>query len=358
MMIRVLIVSDTYLAYGAEKIMLWLGRELSRDADFLVEFAAMFDKEKSEYIGNNISYLFGIDSNKPKYFRLFDYFVSGYLSLRQLFRNCKYDYVVSFGQHSYYILLSLRRIFGFKLVLSERNDPYAVKPFIAFLRKQFYKHADRIVFQTIGAKAFYTNCDREKTNIIPNPIEIPEAKWDIKKTTPSIINVGRLDIKQKRQDVLIKAFRQVVEKYPEAILELCGDGQDRVQLEDLSEKLGIRDRVIFHGKVTNVQDYLLKARVFVFTSDYEGIPNALMEAMALGMPVISTKCSPGGAELLIDSGINGFLVERGDVCGLVDKIIKIISDYNQAVNIGNKARISMAAYNTEEIIEKWKKCFK
>lgn len=339
-------------------MMLWLGHELSRDINFHVEFVAMSDKKPSPYIGNYQSYQFGIDSNRSKYLNLLNYFVKGYLSLRELFDNHRYDYVVSFGQNSFYILLLLRKKYGFKLVLSERNDPYAARPLVASLRRKCYKNADRIVFQTIGAKTFYAGCTREKTHIIPNPITIPDAKWNIDKTTKVIISVGRLDIRQKRQDILIKAFKQVVESYPEFVLEFCGDGPDRALLESLSVDLGIRDKVIFHGRLTNVQDYLLMARVFAFSSDFEGIPNALMEAMALGMPVISTKCSPGGAELLIDSGRNGFLVERGDVSGFAGKIMEMLSDSSLSANMGKRARLSMEAYNAKEIITQWKDCFK
>ena len=348
-------VSNMYSAYGAEKMLLWLGHSLADDTNYDVEFVSLFDTMKTLEVGDNyVSHEFGIPTSGCAFKRYYNYFLKGYKKFNNLFKDNSYDYVVSFGQDSYYFLLLLRRKYRFKLVVSERIDPNACRKIVGFIRKKCYNLADKIVFQTQGAMSFYSQHCSSDVKIIPNPVDIPNEKWDVNKTRNIIINVGRLDIKQKRQDLLIKAFKEVLLYYPDYILQLCGDGNDRRKLELLVAKLGISDHVVFLGKVNNVNQYLLQARLFAFSSDYEGIPNVLMEAMALGMPVISTKCSPGGAELLITSGENGLLVEQGSEKELTNGMISLISNVTQSVKLAENARISMFYYSPAMIIQMWK----
>lgn len=352
---KILIVSNTYSAYGAEKILLWLGHSLAEDGNYDVEFVSMFDKTRAPELGPQyISYNFGISDTGFKLTRYCKLFIKGYYFLTKHFKTNKYDYVVSFGQPSFYLLLFLRRWYRFKLVVSERLDPNACRKIIGFIRKKCYNLADKIVFQTQGAMSFYAQHCSNNVTIIPNPVDIPNEKWDVGKTRNIIINVGRLDVKQKRQDILIKAFKEFLFYYPDYVLQLCGDGKDRNKLESLVSKLGIEDHVIFLGKVNDVNHYLLQAKLFAFSSDYEGIPNALMEAMALGMPVISTRCSPGGAELLITSGENGILVERGCEKDLAESMVSLISNTEYAVKLAKNARSSMRYYSSTMIIQMWK----
>lgn len=353
---KILIISDSFVPYGAEKMLLWIGHSLGR-ARNEVEFVSMFDTIREKAIGFSFpSYEFGISRKGRILFRNYKYFASGYKKLRSLFDCKKYDYVLSFGQKSYYILLLLRSTYKFRIILSERNDPYHAKKIIAHINKLLYNKADKIVFQTEGAKTFYNNI-KNNIYIIPNPVEIPKEVWNIAVTNKSIINVGRLDIKQKRQDLLLRAFKRIQYKYPDYHLELIGDGKDRFKIEALARKLGISDKIIFRGRVNNVNSYLRCASVFVFTSDYEGMPNALMEAMALGMPVVSTNCSPGGARELIESGKNGLLVNCGDEVSLYNAIVGIISTPEVAISYGMQARKSMLKYAPNIISNEWDNLF-
>lgn len=355
LMTKVLIVSNTYSAYGAEKILLWLGRTLAEDEQYDIEYVSFFDENKSLEVGyHSVSHELKIPCQGSILRRYYNYFILGYKRLHGLFRNNKYDYVISFGQYSYYLLLSLRHKFGYKIILSERNDPYFSKPFVGVIKKKLYGLADKIVFQTIGARNFFLNCKEEKISIIPNPIDIPAEKWQIDKAKKSIINVARLNIYPKRQDLLLKAFKELLKTHSDYVLEFCGDGQDRALLETMVSDLGIKDHVFFYGKVKPIEQYLLAARVFVLTSDSEGIPNALMEAMALGMPVISTRCSPGGAELLIADHVSGILVDKGDAQNLFRSMSDLIDNPDVAVRLGENARSSMYEYNSDRIISMWK----
>ena len=355
---RILIISDSFIQYGAEKILLWLGHSLGQIQNNEVEFVSMFDTIREKGIDSLFpSHEFGISRKGIFIVRNYKYFTEGYKKLKTIFNHKKYDYVLSFGQKSYYILLILRNTYKFRIILSERNDPFHTKKIISHINKLLYNKADKIVFQTEGAKTFYNNLNNQNISIIPNPIEIPKEEWDLAFTNKSIINIGRLDIEQKRQDLLLNAFKKIQYKYPDYHLELIGDGKDKLKLELLAKNLGISDKVIFRGRVNNVNSYLLHASVFVFTSDYEGMPNALMEAMALGMPVISTNCSPGGAKALIESGENGLLVDCGDEASLYNAISELISNPEVAISYGRQARKSMLKYAPNIIFYKWNNLF-
>ena len=128
-----------------------------------------------------------------------------------------------------------------------------------------------------------------------------------------------------------------------------------MKLRDLTAALKIGSFVVFHGNTSEIGEKLLNNELFVLTSDFEGMPNALMEAMATGMPVISTKCSPGGAETLIRDGFNGLLVERGDIQGLAVALSRMVDNSQFEIQLANNARNSMRDYSPEVIISMWEK---
>ena len=215
-----------------------------------------------------------------------------------------------------------------------------------------YRYADKVVFQTEGAQQFFDKKTIRKSTIIPNPIVIPELRW-IGFDAKTIVSVGRLHVRFKRQDVLLKSFRKVLDAYPDYKLVLYGDGPDRKSLEQLAKELSMDGSVEFKGKVANVMKIIADEGIFVLSSDSEGMPNALMEAMALGMPVISTDCEPGGAKALIQNGVNGIIVPRGDVDRLAEAIIFYIENKEKADQYGLSARQSMKSYSPNIIICKW-----
>ena len=160
-------------------------------------------------------------------------------------------------------------------------------------------------------------------------------------------------IKQKRQDILLEAFSIVHKKYPEYKLHIYGDGPDYKLLKAYINKLGLDSSVTLFGCVKCVQQKLKDDGVFVLTSDYEGVPNALLEAMAIGMPCISTKCSPGGAEMLIQNNKNGYLIECGNINDIADCISSFIDNKELAQALGKEARISIRKFDPQIIINNW-----
>ena len=218
--------------------------------------------------------------------------------------------------------------------------------------------ADGAVFQLPKARGYYNNI-KEPTAIIPNPIV---AKTEIRcegyeKRKHVIASHGRIDIFQKRQDVLIDAFAKIVKDYPDYQLQIYG-GQwpgtnDEERLKTQIKQLGLEEKVLLMGVSKDPQKDIKDAMMWVSTSDFEGISNALMDAMAIGIPVVATDCSPGGAAFLIKNKENGILVKRGDAQAVYEGMKYMIEHPVEADKMGRKALEIEKLLDSEKIERQW-----
>ncbi|MBO5485678.1 MAG: glycosyltransferase, partial [Eubacterium sp.] len=147
-------------------------------------------------------------------------------------------------------------------------------------------------------------------------------------------------------------FSRVVREFPELELVIYGEGSYREELEKERARLGLEEKIKLPGAVDCVADAVQSAKLFVLSSDYEGMPNALLEAMALGIPVISTDCPCGGPAEIIRDGENGFLVSVGKEEELIDAMQKLLRDDELGNRIGNNARQVQQDYSEEQTFEK------
>ncbi|MCR4769936.1 MAG: glycosyltransferase [Bacteroidaceae bacterium] len=241
-----------------------------------------------------------------------------------------------------------------KSIICERNDPFKPHYYKLKLTKPLFRLADGAVFQLPKVSEYYSMV-KGPTAVIPNPVVAKTEKFEllpIEQRKNVIVSLGRLDIFQKRQDILIKAFAKFLKGHPDYRLELYGDGPDEGKLKELVVMLGLSDSVIFGGITNHSLQILNKAKFFVLSSDFEGIPNALLEAMSIGLPCISTKCRPGGAEYLIQDGVNGLLIEAGNVDALCQSMNKI-ADTGIGDIIGNNAKTISNRFSEERIADMW-----
>lgn len=267
----------------------------------------------------------------------------------------KPDIIISFLPIPNALAVLCGNSLGIPVVISERADPYQCMSRLDGVLHRIYEKADGAVFQTTGAKAFYKDSLQKKSIVIPNPIMIKGTNIEhnyiaVKK---EIVSVGRFENVQKRQDVLLKAVKIVFETYPEYRLVLWGDGPDEKMLKDLAKNLGIENKVVFAGVTHETLNKINGSEIFVLSSDYEGIPNVLMEAMSIGMPCIATDCSPGGARMLLRNGADGKLVECGDYKSLAREIIDYISNKDIEINYGQKAKKILYRFSYDEIMTSW-----
>ena len=156
---------------------------------------------------------------------------------------------------------------------------------------------------------------------------------------------------------MIRAFKQIADRYPEYKLIIYGEGEKRAALTELICELGLENRVYLPGTEKSIFDKIKDASMFVFTSDFEGLPNALIEAMALGLPCISTKCSPGGAEELIKDGENGILVDCGDESQISAAMEALLSDKTKCEILGENAFKIRERVSVNEIVTQWENYF-
>mgnify|MGYP004491286705 CR=1 FL=1 len=263
------------------------------------------------------------------------------------------DIILSFLNTTNLIVLSAKyRVKTIPIVVSERNDPNLYNKILRTVISNIYPKADLIICQ--GSKvASYYKSKRGKTVVIPNPINISSIGDYHEQREKKIVSVGRL-IEVKNHKLLINAFKKISEEYPDYILEIYGEGELRNELERLIETLDIADRVFLRGNKKNVMQYIDTAQCFVLTSNYEGFPNVLLEAMASGLPVISTDFPTGIAYDLIENGINGYVVPVGDEDKLVDAIRNVLKSKELQSKMGKSNLYVRELYSEEIICRKWK----
>ena len=168
------------------------------------------------------------------------------------------------------------------------------------------------------------------------------------------INVGRLQ-SQKNQALAIRSFAKVHAKHPNTILEIVGEGELRGNLESLVEQLGLSESVMLTGQSDNVKEKLNYSDAFLQSSDYEGLPVSVLEAMACGLPIVSTKA--GGTVDIVSSDKNGFLVDIGDEDGLVQAMNKLIEDNNLRIAMAKESREMSMPYSIQACAKQYEKLF-
>jgi len=247
---------------------------------------------------------------------------------------------------------------GIPVVVSERNNPLAQRQPLGFelLRRHLYPRAAALVVQTEAARSWGLDfMPHDKVHVIPNPLYIQHSSPRQETTVPvdrSIVcGMGRL-IPGKGFDLLIHSFHKAARDKPEWSLLILGEGEDRPRLEGIIRELGMQDRVQMPGRARDPFDYLRSSTLFVLSSRHEGFPNALIEAMALGLPVISTNCPFGPSEILND-GIDGMLVPNGDVQALARTMDYLMVHEDERKRLGNHARESSGRFSLETVMDRW-----
>lgn len=242
-----------------------------------------------------------------------------------------------------------------KAIVSERNDPknFEGKRIVKYISRLFMKFANGYVFQTEDAKKFYKKYLKDKGIVIYNPVFMDSIPCrNNEKIEDKIVAVGRLT-NQKNHKMLIDAFEIIKEEYPNLKLEIYGEGCLHNELQDLINNYGLINQVFLKGNKKNVLECIKDARLFVLSSKYEGMPNALIESMAIGIPSISTDCPCGGPKTLINNNVNGFLVPLGDAKLLAEKIDYCLSNYSEMYKISKEAIKIREELNIDIICRQW-----
>lgn len=265
------------------------------------------------------------------------------------------DCVVSLGGAGVIALLSLSMIgLNVPLILSERNDPRndPKRWHLRLLRRWAYGRCDGVVFQTHEALGYFPHKIRRKGTVICNPLigELPERYTGIREKR--IVSCCRL-APQKNLDLLIDAFCDLSGKFPDYVLHIYGEGQERCRLEKKIRSMEMETRIVLRGYSNDIYEEIRKASMFVSSSDYEGISNSMLEAIALGVPTVCTDCPAGGAREMIRHGINGLLVPTRDRAGLAQAMTAVLGDPLLAERIGCEGEKLRHAISPEVVALRW-----
>ena len=277
--------------------------------------------------------------------------------ISRVIESIKPDVIISFLPLPSYRVLLLKRKIKTPIIVSVRNDPNAeYNNFIKkIIMKLLYRRANGFVFQTKEAQKFFSKKIQKKSVVIPNPIknEFIERKIYEGERENIIVSVGRLE-EQKNFELLIHAFYDISKDIEDYKLIIYGEGSLRHDLEKKINGLNMHNRIFLPGNVDNVAEKIEKAKLFVMTSDYEGMPNALMEAMALGIVCISTNCPCGGPRFLINDKENGFLFELNDKEHLKELMKEVLlNKEDNLFQISEKAKKRMQDFKEEKISKLW-----
>ena len=242
------------------------------------------------------------------------------------------------------------------LIVADRNDPSKLpgNKYLRLLRDYLYLFADRVIVQTNKNKAYFSDKVQSKTEVIYNPLILNGMEGKALNSTKSkiIINIGRLE-PQKNQDMLINAFKKFHEIHPDYKLVIYGEGSYRKELESRVKNLNLNDCISMPGNVKDIFDKLCECEFFVLSSNYEGMPNALIEAMGLGVPVISTMVS--GATDLIENGKNGILIDVSDADALLNSMVKLAESEELRKKLSLEAVKLTDVLNSRNICDTWEK---
>ena len=242
-----------------------------------------------------------------------------------------------------------------KVIAAVRSNPYAEygRTLKHLLVETVFSFSEKIVCQTLYQTEYFCKPLRKKCIVIPNPL-FADFYMDPygEERRKEIVSAGRL-FDYKNHKLLIRAFAQIAEEFPEYNVTIWGEGPYRKELEEEIRIHNLESRVFLPGDSSQVAEDIYKSALFVLPSDTEGMPNALMEAMSLGIPVIATDCPCGGPKSLIRHGENGMLCEVGDITDMAEQMRKVLGDPELQKKLGRNALSIRERCHVDRISEKW-----
>ena len=279
--------------------------------------------------------------------------------LKSILLNNNLNIVLAFLQEPIARLLILRSFFRsvrkIPSIISVRIDPlHAFDSLKTKLTLPLYNSSNGFVFQTEEIKEFFNKKIQKRSVVIPNSLnyDFYNNKIFSKERDKRIVSVGRLTA-QKNFPMLINGFNAILKDFPDYTLEIYGDGELKNDLLLLIKNLKLDNKVFLMGNVSNLKEKIERSSLFIMTSDYEGLSNALMESLALGIPTICTDSDGGGARELIKNNYNGVLIDKNDVKTLSRKIKYVLLNKDYAKILSENAVKSMKKYNPDLINKRW-----
>lgn len=347
----ILLYINTIAGGGAERAIVNLATGLAK-RDYHVILVTSTREENEYKLGDGVERL-SLEDNLVKQSRLIRN-ISRIKKIRVICKDKNPDIVITFmaepSMRAQIATVGLRT----KVIVSVRSDPNRVySGLIGFLLgKVLLPMADGCVFQTRKAQEWFPHKLQKKSAVIYNPVSMDFYEVHRRPVENRIVSCGRL-CEVKNHKLLIKAFAEVLKEIPNAQLEIYGEGELRNELQSLNQELGIADYVSLMGNEMDIPKVFSVADLFVLSSNQEGLPNALMEAMAAGLPSIATDCPCGGPRELFGNELEELLVPVKDVQAMSRKMIEVLSDKDRKQDTGMKMKLKAKNFYMEHVLDDW-----
>lgn len=339
---------------GAERVIVNIANYL-KEQGYMVTVVTTYKAEEEYAILPDIHRIISEPENIELKDGRIKNFLIRFFGLRKIWKDEKPDLILSFiGKNNFMAILTSIGL-GISTAVSVRGDPKEEYPqgLMRILAKILFVFADGVILQTSQCRSFFPRSVRKKTIILKNPMNTSFFKERYEGQRENTITaVGRID-ENKNHKMLILAFAEIANEFPEYNLIIYGEGEKKEELQRLVKELELENRINMPGSIDNVADIIYKTRVFVLSSNTEGMPNTLLEAMALGLTVISTDCPCGGPAELIDHGINGLLSPVGDKTKMKENLQFVLNNLQESDLMGRNAKITSEIYHPEKVLAEW-----
>jgi glycosyltransferase involved in cell wall biosynthesis len=333
---------------GAERVLSIVANYLA-NLNYDVQVIALQDDSIDYLLNEKVKFIYLERKFKKKPL----YILERIYKLRKLISNS--EVVISFlwFVNIYTIVASL--FLNKKIIISERSDPANElngSRIGKWLRNVIYILPDKIVFQTLEAKEHYSEIIQEKGVIIPNPITPNLPNRYLLDRKKEVVSICRL-APQKNIKMTIDAFSKLIKDYPDYTLVIYGEGQQRRELEIYIEKLLLNNKIFLPGFKPDIHDRIVDSAIYISSSNYEGISNSMLEALAMGIPSVVTDCPVGGARMFIKNNVNGILVPINNVDALYEAMKAIIENEEFTEQLSKNATLIREELSIDIICKKW-----
>lgn len=271
------------------------------------------------------------------------------LNMRRYYRKNKDCYIFAFSVMGAVFSVVAAMGIPHRMLVSERNDPSRYEH--QKIRNWAYKKAEKIVLQTEDMKSCFPQKLSSKMVVIPNPVSDDIPKPYMGERQKRVVSVARLQ-PQKNQKLLLEAFSHFLKDYSDYELHLFGAGELEAELKEQARRLNITDKVVFRGFSSKVKEEIWDSAMFVLSSDYEGISNSMIEALAMGVPVVSTDCPIGGSRMYIQDHVNGLLTPVGDAQALSRAMCEVAGNEELAKKLSQNGVKIKEAYRLGKIADR------
>lgn len=328
---------------GAERVVSLLANQMSA-MGHQIEIVCLKFNEVYYQVDSAVKVTLAMQQTRNRFTELF--------WLRKYVKKERPDVVIAFTEGVY--CFTIAALLGTKIpvIASERLDPSAMTWKRNLLKRLFLPYADWLVVQTQSIKNYFPESIQRKTSIVYNPVNenVFRQSENAENRENRVISVGRL-YPQKNQQMMIRAFAQIADRFPDWQLLIYGEGPLRNSLELLVNSLGLDGRVLLPGRTDHVIEELRKSKIFCMSSDYEGMSNSMIEAICVGLPIVTTNVS--GTEDLVQEGISGFVTGIGDADGMARALEKLMEDDGLIRQMGDNCLKMKPQFLLDTVVEKW-----